>query len=199
MSARAERGAALLEATVAVALTAMVTAAAFQAFSAAGRGGADAALRLRALAQAETVLDSHLHPALLTAAAREALTREGAAGDIGICWRVEGTQGLAEGTIGWPSYPEHTPSTLRYTTVSGGDTWAEPSWSEAWFPDAFVGPMAQLLVALERGEEPEIDGRDNLDTMALVEACYRGAVERAVIGMDDIRASAGVSRSRDEG
>jgi len=82
MSARAERGAALLEATVAVALTAMVTAAAFQAFSAAGRGGADAALRLRALAQAETVLDSHLHPALLTAAAREALTREGAAGDL---------------------------------------------------------------------------------------------------------------------
>ena len=82
MSARAERGAALLEATVAVALTAMVTAAAFQAFSAAGRGGADAALRLRALAQAETVLDSHMHPAFLTAAARDPVSREGTAGDL---------------------------------------------------------------------------------------------------------------------
>jgi hypothetical protein len=32
--------------------------------------------------------------------------------------------------------------------------------------------MAQLLCALEDGTEPEISGRDNLKTMALVEACY---------------------------
>ncbi len=42
--------------------------------------------------------------------------REGAAGDIGIRWRVEGTEGLARGTIGWPSYPARTPSTLDFTT-----------------------------------------------------------------------------------
>ena len=42
--------------------------------------------------------------------------REGAAGDIGIRWRVEGTDGLARGTIGWPSYPARTPSTLDFTT-----------------------------------------------------------------------------------
>src|SRR5262245_55223526 len=34
--------------------------------------------------------------------------REGCAGDIGIRWRVEGTEGLARGTIGWPSYPQST-------------------------------------------------------------------------------------------
>src|SRR5205814_1275145 len=38
--------------------------------------------------------------------------REGAASDIAIRWRVEGTEGLARGTIGWPSYPARTPSTL---------------------------------------------------------------------------------------
>ena len=32
--------------------------------------------------------------------------REGAAADIGIRWRVEGTEGMARGTIGWPDYPK---------------------------------------------------------------------------------------------
>src|ERR671936_349804 len=35
--------------------------------------------------------------------------REGAAGDIAIRWRVEGMEGMARGTIGWPSYPARTP------------------------------------------------------------------------------------------
>ena len=40
--------------------------------------------------------------------------REGAAADIYINWRVEGTDGVAQGTIGWPEYPNAAPSTLRY-------------------------------------------------------------------------------------
>lgn len=113
--------------------------------------------------------------------------REGAAADIGIHWRVEGTDGLAEGTIGWPRYPEHAPSTLRYSSKSGGETWTEPRWDTAWFPDAFTGTMAQLLVALESGAEPEISGDDNLDTMALVEACFRGATEHRIFTLEEIR------------
>ena len=46
--------------------------------------------------------------------------REGAAEDIGIRWRVEGTKGMARGTIGWPNYPERTPSTIDFTTVETG-------------------------------------------------------------------------------
>ena len=42
--------------------------------------------------------------------------REGCAGDIAIRWRVEGTEGLARGTIGWPSYPARTPSTRCMTS-----------------------------------------------------------------------------------
>ena len=113
--------------------------------------------------------------------------REGSAGAIGIRWRVEGTDGIAEGSIGWPAYPKRQPSTLRYTSTAVGERWIEPEWSEVWFPDAFVGTMAQLLVALEENREPEISGRDNLDTLALVEACYRGARERRVLSIEDIQ------------
>jgi predicted dehydrogenase len=105
--------------------------------------------------------------------------REGAATDIGIRWRVEGTKGMARGTIGWPSYPARTPSTLDYT-VAGDPSWHQPRWNEVWFPDAFVGTMAQLLVALEDGTEPEISGRDNLQTVALCEAVFAAAKEHRV-------------------
>jgi predicted dehydrogenase len=107
--------------------------------------------------------------------------REGAAADIGIRWRVEGTEGMARGTIGWPDYPKRTPSTLEWTTTKANGQWFRPTWDEAWFPDAFAGPMAELLCALEDGAEPEISGHDNLRTMALVDACYESAREHKVV------------------
>jgi predicted dehydrogenase len=106
--------------------------------------------------------------------------REGSEGDIGIRWRVEGTDGLARGTIGWPSYPARTPSTLDFTTKQQPGYWLSPRWKEVWFPDAFVGTMAQLLCAVEDGTEPEISGRDNLETVALCEAVYVAAREHRV-------------------
>src|SRR5262245_16880906 len=75
--------------------------------------------------------------------------REGSESDIYIRWRVEGTDGLARGTIGWPSYPARTPSTLDFTTKQQPGYWLAPRWKEVWFPDAFAGTMAQLLCALE--------------------------------------------------
>jgi predicted dehydrogenase len=106
--------------------------------------------------------------------------REGAAADIGIRWRIEGTRGLALGTIGWPGWPQRTPSTLDYTTVDEPGVWHRPRWEEAWFPDAFAGTMAGLLRALEQDREPDISGRDNLRTLALCEAVLRGAREHRV-------------------
>ena len=99
--------------------------------------------------------------------------REGAAPDIYIRWRVEGTEGLAEGTIGWPGYPNAVPSTIRYSTRKQAGYWIEPHWDEAWFPDAFAGPMGELFDSITEGREPSIGGRDNLHTMALIDACYR--------------------------
>jgi predicted dehydrogenase len=106
--------------------------------------------------------------------------REGAESDIRIHWRVEGTEGLARGTIGWPSYPAKTPSTLDFTTKQQPGYWLAPRWKEVWFPDAFIGTMAQLLVAIEEDKEPEIGGRDNLETIALCEAVLAAGREHRV-------------------
>jgi predicted dehydrogenase len=115
--------------------------------------------------------------------------REGSGSDIYIRWRVEGLDGMARGTIGWPDYPKPTPSTLDYTTTSMQGKWSTPRWKEVWFPDAFVGTMAQLLVALEKDTEPEIGGEDNLKTMALVDACYLAAREHRVVELREITSS----------
>jgi predicted dehydrogenase len=106
--------------------------------------------------------------------------KEGVAGDVGIRWRVEGTDGLMQGTIGWPKYPAREPSTLDYCSRQQPGMWFRPRWQEVWFPDAFVGTMAQLLVAVEDGTEPEISGRDNLETIALCAAVFAAATEHRV-------------------
>lgn len=112
--------------------------------------------------------------------------REGSESDIGIRWRVEGTEGLARGTIGWPAYPARVPSTLDFSTKHHPGQWIRPRWSEVWFPDAFVGTMAQLLCALEDGTEPEISGHDNLETIALCEAVFTAAKEHRVVAPAEI-------------
>lgn len=106
--------------------------------------------------------------------------KEGVAGDTGIRWRVEGTDGLMQGTIGWPKYPAREPSTLEYSTRRQPGMWFRPRWDDVWFPDAFVGTMAQLLVAVEDGTEPEISGRGNVETIALCEAVFAAATEHRV-------------------
>jgi hypothetical protein len=112
--------------------------------------------------------------------------REGAESDIYINWRVEGTEGLAKGTIGWPSYPARTPSTLDYSSTLQPGKWFQPRWDEVWFPDAFAGPMAQLLCAIEEDKEPEIGGKDNLKTMALVDACYLSYKEHRAVSISEL-------------
>lgn len=112
-------------------------------------------------------------------------SKEGVAGDIGIRWRIEGTDGLMQGTIGWPKYPAREPSTLDFSTRDSNG-WLKPRWDDVWFPDAFVGTMAQLLVAVENGTEPEISGRDNVETVALCEAVFAAATEHRVVLMSDV-------------
>jgi predicted dehydrogenase len=104
-----------------------------------------------------------------------------------IKWRVEGTEGLAEGTIGWPKYPNHTPSTLTFTTTAQPNVWLTPRWSNVWFPDAFQGPMSELMNAIATNSRPEISGEDNLNTMAVIEAGYRSLGERRAVPVAEIR------------
>ncbi len=112
--------------------------------------------------------------------------REGAASDTYIKWRVEGTDGLAEGTIGWPGYPNAVPSTIRFATKRQPGVWLAPEWPETWFPDAFQGTMGELLDSLTEGRTPRIGGRDNLGTIALVDACYRSLDEHRPVSIREI-------------
>jgi predicted dehydrogenase len=105
--------------------------------------------------------------------------------DLYIKWRVEGLDGMADGTIGWFVYPERRPSTIRLTTRQF-PSWVEPRWKTAWFPDAFVGTMASLLRAVESGMPPEIGIEDNIKTIACVEACYTSIKEERTVQLQEI-------------
>lgn len=113
-----------------------------------------------------------------------------------IKWRVEGTEGTAEGTIGWPNYPNHSPSTLTFTSTAQPNVWFTPRWSDVWFPDAFQGPMAELMTAIAEGSEPKTSGADNLKTMAAIEAGYLSLKERRAVAITEIlQAATATSRS----
>ena len=111
--------------------------------------------------------------------------KEGCPGDIRIEWRIEGLDGLAIGDIGWCKDPCTTPSTMRYARKGDlGFHYFEPV--ESWFPDAFAGTMGQLLIALETGQPPAISARDNLQTIALVEAAFLSAEQHRMVSPREI-------------
>lgn len=96
--------------------------------------------------------------------------QDGYEDDQSITWRVEGTKGVAKGTIGWPT---GAASTLTYaSTDATGGQWVTPVWETMWFPHAFIGVMEQLQYALKSGSEPVLNVADNVRTMALIEAAY---------------------------
>ena len=101
---------------------------------------------------------------------------EGYEDDQHITWRVEGTKGVAAGTIGWPT---GAASTLRFASQDATNgKWVQPHWETMWFPHAFIGVMEQLQFALKSGTEPILNVADNVRTMALVEAAYASIAEK---------------------
>jgi predicted dehydrogenase len=108
---------------------------------------------------------------------------EGFESDIWIRWRVEGTDGVAQGTIGWPTGAR---STLRFASKrTTGGRWREPTWDTHWFPDAFAGVMEQLQHAVKTGTEPALPVADNVRTVALVEAGYRSIAEGRTVTLSE--------------
>jgi len=88
-------------------------------------------------------------------------------------FRVEGTRGAAIAKLGvLLDYPHGEPDEL-WIRPSGED-WRNLPLEGAWFPDAFVGPMANLQ-RHAAGEDDRLHTgfEDAWKTMALVEALYR--------------------------
>jgi len=103
-------------------------------------------------------------------------------------YRIEGTDAIARGDIGWPSGGF---STLEFTTRERPDAWIRPAFTRKWFPDAFLATMGELFLAIEHDREASISGRDNLKTMRLVEAGYLSAAERRTVRLDEIALTTG--------
>ena len=109
---------------------------------------------------------------------------EGYENDQHITFRVEGTLGVAKGTIGWPTGAASTLTYASQNTTKG--KWVTPTWETMWFPHAFVGVMEQLQYAVKTGTPPALSVADNVQTVALIEAGYRSMTEGRTVKLSEI-------------
>jgi predicted dehydrogenase len=100
-------------------------------------------------------------------------------------FRFLGTRGTLAGTIGLLyDYPDGRVDTL--SLFRQGREVRAYEFDTRWIPDAFLGPMSDLMDAIETGRQPFTSGRDNLATVATVAAAYRSAEERRSVRLDEI-------------
>jgi len=83
-------------------------------------------------------------------------------------FRLDGVHGMVDGyamgPVGFRLFSDRLDDAVQELTL--------PS---SWFPDAFIGTMGELLLAIEEHREPSISARDNLNTLRLVFAAYADA------------------------
>jgi predicted dehydrogenase len=103
--------------------------------------------------------------------------------------RVLGTDGLIEGTIGTNyDYPDGRNDTIQFTSRAHSERNFSATLPGKWIPDAFYGPMASLMEAIQTDGEPLTSAKDNLSTLRVVEAAYRSMNEARSVSPDEITA-----------
>ncbi|GGE45663.1 oxidoreductase [Pullulanibacillus camelliae] len=104
-------------------------------------------------------------------------------------FRFEGTDGIIKGTNGaLYNYPVGTSDTLSFLSKKLDEScWIKPVLEGKWFPHAFMGPMAELMRAIDNDEEPENSVSDNLLTLKMLFAAYRSMAENRPVYLDDIQ------------
>jgi predicted dehydrogenase len=104
-------------------------------------------------------------------------------------FRVLGTEGLIEGTIGTNyDYPNGRSDTIKFTSRTKPERNFSTTLPGKWIPDAFYGPMASLMDAIQTDSEPLTSAKDNLGTLRVVEAAYRSMQEARSVSPDEITA-----------
>ena len=102
-------------------------------------------------------------------------------------FRVLGTEGVIEGTIGTNyDYPDGRNDTLKFTSREHGELNFSATLPGKWIPDAFYGPMASLMEAIQTGGEPITSAKNNLGTLRVVEAAYRSMKEARSVNPTEI-------------
>lgn len=98
----------------------------------------------------------------------------------------EGTKGAIKTKMGLlMNYPEGLPDVFEYTLPSAkertGYEWKTLELEGSWFPEAFIGTMANLMRYKEGSDSVlQTSVQDVLDTMKVVEACYLSNKQGAV-------------------
>jgi predicted dehydrogenase len=102
-------------------------------------------------------------------------------------FRVLGTDGVIEGTIGTNyGYPDGRSDTITFTSREHSELNFSTTLPGRWIPDAFYGPMASLMEAIQTNAEPLTSARDNLGTLRVVEAAYCSMNERRSVSPAEI-------------
>ena len=105
--------------------------------------------------------------------------------DTAATFRFLGTTGIITGTIGsMYDYPHGRTDTLSY--ARHGDALVDIPLKGLWIPDAFIGPMASLMNAIQSGIAPVTSARDNIATLQLVHGAYRSAQQGRTIAPDSL-------------
>lgn len=109
-------------------------------------------------------------------------------GDHYATFRFLGTEGVIKGTIGLLyNYPHGRPDTLQcHSTRVAPEAWFDIQLEGLWIPDAFIGPMASLMEAIQTDTAPATDAADNIETLRVVHAAYRSAAEHRSVRPEEL-------------
>jgi len=91
--------------------------------------------------------------------------------------KIEGTKGAVKISFGTlKNYPEGEPDLFEYILERDGYSkgWKTKKIDGSWFPHAFIGSMAQVMLAAQGSiKKPDNSVEDAIYTMACVEAAYQ--------------------------
>ena len=98
----------------------------------------------------------------------------------------QGTEGMAHGTIGiWENYPQGGPDSFEFWGRQTGASVDRPRISRRWVPDAFLGPMADLMTAIVHNTTPTVSVADNCETLATVFAALASVEEARIVALKE--------------
>jgi len=96
--------------------------------------------------------------------------------------KFEGSKGAIRITMGLSmDYPKGAPDVFEYFMNDDNSGWQTMPIEGGWFPHAFIGSMAQVMLAAEGSiTTPDNSVEDCIYTMACVEAAYQSSEQGGV-------------------
>jgi predicted dehydrogenase len=98
--------------------------------------------------------------------------------------KMEGSKGAVKINFGTLiDYPRGAADSFEYILMNESTEakWKQKEIEGSWFPDAFVGSMAQIMLAAEGAiAVPDNSVEDCIHTMACVEAAYKSSGQGGV-------------------